>query len=72
MRLYILSHVERLEHFVALVEDEVLDVLGDEVLLADELQDAPRRAHDDVRALGLEDALVLGHGHAAVEDLDLV
>ena len=40
-----------LERLVALVEDEVLDVLGDEVLLADELQDAPRRADDDVRAL---------------------
>jgi hypothetical protein len=69
--LHVTAHVELLEHLVALVQDKVLDVLGDEVLVAHELQDAARRAHDDVRALGLQDALVLGHGHAAVEDLDL-
>ena len=49
----------------------MLDALGDEVLVAAELQHAARRADDDVRRLRLEDALVLRDGHAAVEDLRL-
>jgi hypothetical protein len=48
-----------------------LDALGDELLLAHELEDAAGSAHDDVGALGLEDALVLLHRDAAVEDLGL-
>ena len=62
---------ELLEHLVALVEDKVLDALGDQLLVPHELRDAARRAHDDVRRLRLEDPLVLGDGDAAVEDLGL-
>ena len=69
--LHVLAHVELLEHLVALVEDEVLDVRRDEVAVADQLEHAAGRAHDDVRRLRLEDALVLRGGHAAVEDLGL-
>ena len=47
------------------------DPLGIKLLFADELKHPARGADDDVRALGLEDALVLGHRHAAVKDLGL-
>mmetsp|Transcript_36516 Transcript_36516/g.72731 ORF Transcript_36516/g.72731 Transcript_36516/m.72731 type:complete len:361 (-) Transcript_36516:1523-2605(-) len=69
--LHVPAHVERLEHLVALVKDEVLDGGGLELLLAHQLQHASGCAHDDVGALGLEDALVLIDGHAAEEDFGL-
>mmetsp|Transcript_5810 Transcript_5810/g.12664 ORF Transcript_5810/g.12664 Transcript_5810/m.12664 type:complete len:340 (+) Transcript_5810:682-1701(+) len=66
--LHVLAHVELLEHLVALVEDEVLDVLGDEVLVPHHLQHTSRRADDNVRRFVLQDALVLSDRHATVED----
>ena len=49
----------------------MLDIFRRELLLADELEDAPGRAHDDVRRLVLENALVLRNRGASVEDRDL-
>jgi hypothetical protein len=60
-----------LEHLVALVQDEVLDVLEVELLALDERQDAAGRADDDVRAVGLQHLLVLGDGQATEEDANL-
>ena len=56
---------ELLEHFVALVEDEVLEVLEVELLAPDQRQDPAGSADDDVRAVGLEHLLVLGDRQAA-------
>mmetsp|Transcript_23195 Transcript_23195/g.59615 ORF Transcript_23195/g.59615 Transcript_23195/m.59615 type:complete len:401 (+) Transcript_23195:292-1494(+) len=69
--LHVLAHVELLEHLVALIEDEVLDLAEVEVLVARKRQHAPRRADEDVRRVRLEDLLVLGDGHATVEDARL-
>ena len=55
---------EGFEHAVALVEDEVLQLLELEVLAAQQAEDAAGRAHDDVRRGGLERRLVRGDGHA--------
>ena len=56
---------ELLEHFVALVEDEVLQVLEVELLAPHEGQDPAGSADDDVRAVGLEHLLVFGDRQAA-------
>ncbi len=62
---------ELLKHLVALVENEVLDVLQVELLAADEGQDAAGGADDNVGAVGLQDLLVLGDGQSTEEDTDL-
>ena len=59
-----------LEHFVAFVEDEMLEMLQIELLAPDQGQDPARSAHHDMRAVGLEHLLVLGDGQAAEEDAD--
>merc|ERR1719237_716083 len=65
--LHVAPHVELLEHFVALVEDEVLEVLEVELLAPDQRQDPAGSADDDVRAVGLEHLLVLGDRQATEE-----
>ena len=60
-----------LEHFVALVQDEVLDVLQVELLALDESQESAGSSDDDVRAVGLQDLLVFGDGQTAEEHSDL-
>jgi hypothetical protein len=60
---------ELFEHFVALVQNKVLDTLGVETLVSSERVELPRGGDDDVRALsGLEEFLVLLDGGSAVED----
>lgn len=61
-----------LEHFVALVENKVLDVLGIQDLVADEGVQAAGGSDDDVGALGLvlDELGVLGHGSATKERAD--
>ena len=49
----------------------MLDALGEQLLLTHKLEDAAGGSDDDVGALRLENALVLGDGDAAVEDLGL-
>ena len=60
-----------LEHFVALVQDEVLDVLQVELLALDESQESAGSSDDDVRAVGLQDLLLFGDGEASEEHADL-
>lgn len=62
------AHVELLEHLVALVEHELLQLRDVEHLLVDERQDAAGRADDDVRLVVLERLDVLVDVDAAVED----
>lgn len=69
------SHARQLtqlfQHFVALVEDEMLQVLQVELLVADESENAAGCADDDVRDGGLKSLLVLLDRHAAEEDRNL-
>ena len=65
------SLTELLEHLVALVEDEVLEVLEVELLAADEGEDPAGRAHHDVRAVRLEHLLVLRDRQTAEEHTHL-
>jgi hypothetical protein len=62
---------ELFEHLVALVEDEVLDVLEVEFLAPNESENPARGAHDDVRAVGLEHLLVLRDGETTEKHADL-
>ncbi len=62
---------ELLQHLVALVQDEVLQVLEVQLLAADKGEDPARGADHDVRAVGLEHLLVLADGESAEEDGNL-
>jgi len=64
------AHVKRIEHLVALVKNEMLDMLQVERLGADKAQDAAGGADDNVRAVLLERLLVLVNWHTAEEDGD--
>mmetsp|Transcript_28086 Transcript_28086/g.68097 ORF Transcript_28086/g.68097 Transcript_28086/m.68097 type:complete len:241 (-) Transcript_28086:832-1554(-) len=69
--LHILAHVELFQHLIALIENEVLDTLRVQIFVAAQLQHTAGRSDDDVGRLGLEDALVLGDGHATIEHFRL-
>ena len=59
-----------LEHFIALIENEDLDVGQVEVATLDELEDSAWSADNDVWLLhSLEQSHVLVKGHTAVNDL---
>ena len=62
---------ELLQHLVALVQDEVLDVLEVEGLVSHQRQDAPGRAHHNVGTVGLEGLLVLLDGEPSKEHAHL-
>ena len=64
--LHVLAHVA-LEHLVALVEDEVADVAGDQQLLVNEGEDAAGGSDHHVRVVLLQDLLVLLDGEASEE-----
>ena len=75
----ILSHTNHiltqlLQHFVTLVQNEVLYVLGVERLVLDESKDAARSANNDVGAVVLEHFLILLYAYTTKEDrhLDVV
>lgn len=59
-----------LQHFVALVQNEMLDFLRVEVLVTGQSVESSRSSHDDVRALGLvlEDLNILGNWSATKYD----
>ena len=59
------------KHLIALIQDEVFDVLQVELLALDEGQDTSGGSNDDVRTIGLQDLLVLGDGQAAKKDANL-
>lgn len=65
------SHTELLQHLIALIQDEVFDVLEAEGLVADESEDTPRRPHHNVWAVLLHHLLVLLDGQAAEEHCHL-
>ena len=68
--LHVTAHVQRLEHLVALIQDEALEAVQLQVLLLNELQDASWSPNNDVGHLGLEEGLVLRNGDTAKEHLD--
>ena len=68
---YTLELTQLLQHFVALIQDKVLDVLGVERLVLDQGQDPPRGTHHDVRAVVLQHLLVLLDADTTKEDGDL-
>ena len=60
---------ELFEHFVALVQYEVLDTLCVEALVPSECVKTARGGDDDMGALGgLEEFLILLNGSSAIED----
>ena len=69
IRTWILTQL--LQHFVTLIQDKVLDVLGVEGLVLDQGQDPPRGTHHDVRAVVLQHLLVLLDADTTKEDRDL-
>jgi hypothetical protein len=60
-----------LQHFVALVKDEMFQVLQVELLVANEGEDSAGCANDNVRCHGLESFLVLLDWHSSEEDANL-
>ena len=60
-----------LEHFVALIEDEVLQVLQVEFLGLDQGQNTARSSDHNVGAVGLQNLLVLGDGQTSKKYADL-
>ena len=61
-----------LEHFVALVENKVFDVLEVQLLALDQGQDTAGGSHNHVRAVRLEHGLILGDGQTAEEYSNLL
>ena len=66
--LHVSAHVQRFQHLVTLVKDEMFDVLELERLLSRQRQDATRGADDDVRAILFQRVLVLFDVNPAEED----
>ena len=60
-----------LQHFVTLVQDKVLDVLGVEGLVLDQGQDSSGGTDHDVRAVVLQHLLILLDADTTKEDRDL-
>ena len=59
------------EHFVALVENEVLEMFQVQLLAPDQGQDPARGTNHDMGAVGLENLLVFGDSHSSKKDADL-
>lgn len=68
--LHITTHIDLLQHLVALIQNKVLHAASLQALVTNESVHATRRAHDDMRALGLilEDRLVVGDRGTAIEN----
>jgi len=66
--LNVTTHFERLKDTIALVEDEMLDVIKLEGLLLGKTEDAAGSANDDVGAIVLEDITVGLDGDTTIED----
>jgi hypothetical protein len=60
-----------LQHFIALIENEMLEMLQVELLVADEGENAAGCADNDMRCHRLQRLLVLLNRHAAEEHSDL-
>jgi hypothetical protein len=59
------------EHLVALIQDEVFDILQVQFLALDESQDTPGGSDDNMRAVRFQDLLVFGDGKASEKDANL-
>ena len=64
-------HVQLLQHLVTLVQDEMLQVLQWKLLALDESENSSRSSHDNMRAVVLQNLLVLSYGHSSEENSDL-
>ena len=60
-----------LQHFVTLVQDKVLDVLGVEGLILDQGQDSSRGTNHNMGAVVLQNLLILLDADTTKEDRDL-
>ena len=71
---HITKFTQLLQHFITLVQNEMLYMLGVERLVLDKSQDATRSADDNVRAVVFEYLLVLLYADTTKEDghLDVV
>lgn len=56
-----------LQHLIALIKNEVFDVLQAEGLLEDECADTPGSSNNNMRAVLFQDLLILLDGHATKE-----
>ena len=64
------SHIEGFQHFVTLIQDEVLNVLCLKVLTPDQSEDAAWCAYDDCGRVLLKLLDVLGHRLTAIQNVD--
>mmetsp|Transcript_9687 Transcript_9687/g.26196 ORF Transcript_9687/g.26196 Transcript_9687/m.26196 type:complete len:227 (-) Transcript_9687:109-789(-) len=62
----VLAHVELVQALVALVQDELRELVELQVLLARQAEHAARGANEDMRAIVLQHLLILGYRHTAV------
>ena len=69
--LYIPAHVKLVQHFVALVEDEVLQLAQVEVVATDQRQKATWSTYEDLRRILLQLLDVLGDGLSTVHDINI-
>mmetsp|Transcript_69782 Transcript_69782/g.202250 ORF Transcript_69782/g.202250 Transcript_69782/m.202250 type:complete len:323 (+) Transcript_69782:332-1300(+) len=67
----VLAHVKPVEALVALIQDELRKSVELQRLLAQQGQDAPGRANEDVGAAVLEQLPVLHNRHASIHDAHL-
>ena len=68
--LNLLSHIDLVEHLIALIQHEYLKVLEVESLLLDQGEDTSGSTNDDVRWFqSLEDLLILTDGNTSIKDL---
>ena len=66
--LHISAHVERFQHLVTFVQDEMLDVFEIERTLSGKRQDTSGSTDHNVRAILLEGLFILLNGHATEKD----
>ena len=64
-------HVQLLQHLVALVQNEMFQILQWELLALDEGENPPGGSHNNMRTVALENLLVLGDGHPSEKHSNL-
>ena len=69
--LYIPAHVKLVQHFVTLVEDEMLQLAQVEVVATNQRQKATWSAYEDLRGILLQLLDVLGDGLSTVHDINI-
>jgi len=69
--LNITTHVEVLEHLIALIQNESLDLVSLEFLLIDELLDTTRSTNNNMRGVLSQELIMLTNRDASIEDAHL-